>query len=92
MGADIVARGARPGCVPRTMELMNEPSFGAERGILQVMDHPVGPFKIRPGPCASDGRSTKTRARPITTWAHTVRRVFSADLLGMIAAECVDRN
>jgi crotonobetainyl-CoA:carnitine CoA-transferase CaiB-like acyl-CoA transferase len=70
----IGAAGVPAGAVLDTMELMNEPSF-TERGILQVMDHPTGPFKMPSWPVRFDG------APP---------RLAPAPLLGQHSAEVLD--
>ena len=51
----IGAAGVPAGAVLDTMELINEPSF-EQRGILQVMDHPSGPFKMPSWPVRSTAR------------------------------------
>jgi len=43
---------------------MNEPSF-TERGILQTMDHPTGPFKMPSWPVRFDGRPPKLDPAPL---------------------------
>jgi crotonobetainyl-CoA:carnitine CoA-transferase CaiB-like acyl-CoA transferase len=60
----IGAAGVPAGAVLDTMELMNEPSF-AERGILQTMDHPTGPFKMPSWPVRFDGRPPKLEPAPL---------------------------
>ena len=54
----IGAAGVPAGAVLDTMELMNEPSF-TERGILQTVEHPSGPFKMPSWPVRFDGRPPK---------------------------------
>jgi formyl-CoA transferase len=56
--------GVPAGAVLDTMELMNEPSF-AERGILQLVDHPSGPFKMPSWPVRFDGRPPKLEPAPL---------------------------
>ena len=60
----IGAAGVPAGAVLDTMELMNEPSF-TERGILQVMDHPSGAFKMPSWPVRFDGRPPKLAPAPL---------------------------
>jgi formyl-CoA transferase len=60
----IGAAGVPAGAVLDTMELMNEPSF-TERGILQTMDHPTGPFKMPSWPVRFDGRPAKLEPAPL---------------------------
>jgi crotonobetainyl-CoA:carnitine CoA-transferase CaiB-like acyl-CoA transferase len=60
----IGAAGVPAGAVLDTMELMNEPSF-EERGILQVVQHPTGPFKMPSWPVRFDGRPPKLAPAPL---------------------------
>jgi crotonobetainyl-CoA:carnitine CoA-transferase CaiB-like acyl-CoA transferase len=60
----IGAAGVPAGAVLDTMELMNEPSF-AERGILQVAEHPSGPFKMPSWPVRFDGKPPQLRPAPL---------------------------
>jgi crotonobetainyl-CoA:carnitine CoA-transferase CaiB-like acyl-CoA transferase len=60
----IGAAGVPAGAVLDTMELQNEPSF-AQRGILQVMQHPSGPFKMPTWPVRFDGAPPKLEAAPL---------------------------
>jgi len=75
--------GVPAGAVLDTMELMNEPSF-AERGILQVMDHPSGPFKMPSWPVRFDGLPPKLEPAPLLG-QHSAQ-VFR-DWLGMSAGD-----
>ena len=75
--------GVPAGAVLDTMELMNEPSF-EERGILQVMDHPSGPFKMPSWPVRFDGRPPKLAPAPLLGQHST--QVFG-DWLGMSAGD-----
>jgi len=52
------------GAVFDTMELINEPSF-ERRGILQVMDHPSGPYKMPSWPVRFDGFPPKLEPAPL---------------------------
>jgi formyl-CoA transferase len=52
------------GAVLDTMELTNEPTF-TERGILQVMDHPTGPFKMPSWPVRFDGAPPSLAPAPL---------------------------
>jgi formyl-CoA transferase len=56
--------GVPAGAVLDTMELMNEPSF-ADRGILQTVEHPSGPFKMPSWPVRFDGRPPKLAPAPL---------------------------
>src|SRR5207302_11340033 len=56
--------GVPAGAVLYTMELMNEPSF-TERGILQIAEHPTGPFKMPSWPVRFDGRPPKLEPAPL---------------------------
>ena len=56
--------GVPAGAVLDTMELMNEPSF-TERGILQVAEHPTGPFKMPGWPVRFDGKPPKLEPAPL---------------------------
>ena len=57
--------GIPAGAVLDTMELQNEQSF-VDRGIMQVMEHPVHePFKMPAWPVRVDGKTAKVKASPI---------------------------
>ena len=56
--------GVPAGAVFDTMELQNDPNF-EERGIMQVMDHPSGPFKMPTWPVRVDGRPPRLRPSPL---------------------------
>jgi formyl-CoA transferase len=56
--------GVPAGAVFDTMELHNDPSF-EKRGILQVMDHPNGPFKMPAWPVRVDGSPPRVTASPL---------------------------
>jgi formyl-CoA transferase len=60
----IGAAGVPAGAVLDTMELTNEPSF-TERGILQVADHPTGPFKMPGWPVRFDGKTPELQPAPL---------------------------
>jgi crotonobetainyl-CoA:carnitine CoA-transferase CaiB-like acyl-CoA transferase len=60
----IGAAGTPAGAVLDTMELMAEPSF-ERRGILQVMQHPTGPFKMPSWPVRFDGAPPKLEPAPL---------------------------
>jgi crotonobetainyl-CoA:carnitine CoA-transferase CaiB-like acyl-CoA transferase len=60
----IGAAGVPAGAVLDTMELMNEQSF-TERGILQVAEHPTGPFKMPGWPVRFDGKPPKLEPAPL---------------------------
>ncbi len=79
----IGAAGVPAGAVLDTMELMNEPSF-TERGILQVAEHPTGPFKMPSLPVRFDGRTPKLEPAPLL--GQHCAEVFG-DWLGMSAAD-----
>jgi formyl-CoA transferase len=60
----IGAAGVPAGAVLDTMELINEPSFEG-RGILQVMRHPSGPFKMPSWPVRFDGMPPRLEPAPL---------------------------
>jgi crotonobetainyl-CoA:carnitine CoA-transferase CaiB-like acyl-CoA transferase len=55
--------GVPAGAVFDTMELQSDPSFEA-RGIMQVMDHANGPFKMPTWPVRVDGKPPKIKPSP----------------------------
>jgi formyl-CoA transferase len=75
--------GVPAGAVFDTMELQNEPSF-EKRGIMQVMDHASGPFKMPAWPVRVDGRPPKVKPSPLLGQHNA--QVLS-DWLGLDAAE-----
>src|SRR5438105_10721656 len=79
----IGAAGLPAGPVLDSMELMNEPSF-TERGILQIAEHPTGPFKMPSWPVRFDGRPPKLEPAPLLG-QHSAE-VFG-QWLGMSAAD-----
>jgi formyl-CoA transferase len=56
--------GVPAGAVFDTMELQNDPSF-EKRGIMQVMDHPNGPFKMPTWPVRVDGQTVRIKPSPL---------------------------
>ncbi len=56
--------GVPAGAVFDTMELHSDPSF-EKRGIMQVMDHPGGPFKMPAWPVRVDGAPPRVTASPL---------------------------
>ena len=56
--------GVPAGAVFDTMELQNDPSF-EKRGIMQVMDHPNGPFKMPTWPVRVDGKTPRIKPSPL---------------------------
>ena len=56
--------GVPAGAVFDTMELQNDPSF-EKRGIMQVMEHPNGPFKMPTWPVRVDGRPPRIKPSPL---------------------------
>ena len=52
--------GVPAGAVFDTMELQNDPSF-EKRGIMQVMEHPNGPFKMPTWPVRVDGQTARIK-------------------------------
>ena len=56
--------GVPAGAVFDTMELQNDPSF-EKRGIMQVMDHPSGPFKMPAWPVRVDGKPPRVKPSPL---------------------------
>jgi crotonobetainyl-CoA:carnitine CoA-transferase CaiB-like acyl-CoA transferase len=55
--------GVPAGAVFDTMELQNDPTF-EKRGIMQVMDHPNGPFKMPTWPVRLDGKTARIKPSP----------------------------
>ena len=75
------------------MELHNDPSF-EKRGIMQVMEHPSGPFKMPAWPVRVDGTPPRISPSPLlgqhtaevlNTWlgieAETVARLKTEGVL-----------
>jgi formyl-CoA transferase len=60
----LIAVGVPSGAVFDTMELQNEPSF-AERGLMQVMQHPNGDFKMATWPVRVDGKPPTLKPSPL---------------------------
>ncbi|PYN26450.1 MAG: formyl-CoA transferase [Candidatus Rokuibacteriota bacterium] len=56
--------GVPAGAVFDTMELQNDPSF-EKRGIMQVMEHPNGPFKMPTWPVRVDGKPPRLTPSPL---------------------------
>ena len=56
--------GVPAGAVFDTMELQNEPSF-EKRGIMQVMEHSSGPFKMPAWPVRVDGKPPRIKPSPL---------------------------
>ena len=56
--------GVPAGAVFDTMELQNDPSF-EKRGIMQVMAHPNGPFKMPAWPVRVDGQPPRVAPSPL---------------------------
>jgi formyl-CoA transferase len=56
--------GVPAGAVFDTMELQQEPSF-EERGIMQVMPHPRGDFKMTSWPVRVDGKPPRLTPSPL---------------------------
>jgi formyl-CoA transferase len=56
--------GVPAGAVFDTMELQNDPSF-EERGIMQVMEHPNGKFKMPTWPVRVDGKPPRLTPSPL---------------------------
>jgi formyl-CoA transferase len=56
--------GVPAGAVFDTMELQNDPSF-EKRGIMQVMEHARGPFKMPAWPVRVDGKPPKIKPSPL---------------------------
>ena len=79
----IGAAGVPAGAVLDTMELINEPTFEA-RGIMQVMDHPSGPFKMPGWPVRFDGKPPELAPAPLLG-QHTAE-IFG-NWLGMSAGD-----
>jgi crotonobetainyl-CoA:carnitine CoA-transferase CaiB-like acyl-CoA transferase len=75
--------GVPAGAVFDTMELHNDPSF-EKRGIMQVMPHPNGPFKMPTWPVRVDGQTARLKPSPLLGQHNA--EVLSA-WLGVEAAE-----
>jgi crotonobetainyl-CoA:carnitine CoA-transferase CaiB-like acyl-CoA transferase len=75
--------GVPAGAVFDTMELQKDPSF-EERGIMQVMEHAKGPFKMPAWPVRVDGKPPRIKPSPLLG-EHSAE-VLGA-WLGMDAAE-----
>jgi formyl-CoA transferase len=60
----LIAVGVPSGAVFDTMELQNEPSF-EERGLMQVMKHPNGDFKMASWPVRVDGKPPTLKPSPL---------------------------
>jgi formyl-CoA transferase len=56
--------GVPAGAVFDTMELQNDPTF-EKRGIMQVMEHPNGPFKMPTWPVRLDGQTARIKPSPL---------------------------
>ena len=56
--------GVPAGAVFDTMELQPDPSF-ADRGIMQVMEHPSGTFKMPTWPVRVDGKPARLKPSPL---------------------------
>jgi formyl-CoA transferase len=56
--------GVPAGAVFDTMELQNDPSF-EKRGIMQVMEHSSGPFKMPAWPVRVDGKPARLAPSPL---------------------------
>ena len=76
--------GVPAGAVFDTMELQHEPSF-EERGIMQVMKHPNGDFKMASWPVRVDGQPPRLEPSPLLG-QHNAEVLH--DWLGIDAAEC----
>src|SRR5262249_43243996 len=67
--ARISGVGVPAGAVFDTMELQSDLSF-EKRGIMQVMEHPAGPFKMPAWPVRVDGKPPRLAPSPLLG-AHT---------------------
>ena len=59
-----VSLGVPAGAVFDTMELQEDLSF-EKRGIMQVMEHPNGPFKMPTWPVRVDGKPPRVQPSPV---------------------------
>jgi crotonobetainyl-CoA:carnitine CoA-transferase CaiB-like acyl-CoA transferase len=75
--------GVPAGAVFDTLELQNEPSF-EEHGIMQVMQHPNGDFKMASWPVRVDGKPPRLKPSPLLG-QHSAEVLH--DWLGIDAAE-----
>jgi len=59
----LIAVGVPSGAVFDTMELQNEPSF-EERGMMQVVHHHNGDYKMATWPVRIDGKTVRLKGSP----------------------------
>jgi crotonobetainyl-CoA:carnitine CoA-transferase CaiB-like acyl-CoA transferase len=59
----LIAVGVPSGAVFDTMELQNEPSF-EERGIMQIVQHHNGDYKMATWPVRIDGKTVRLKGSP----------------------------
>ncbi len=59
----LIAVGVPSGAVFDTMELQNEPTF-EERGIMQVVHHRQGDYKMATWPVRIDGKTVRLKPSP----------------------------
>src|ERR1700736_4310266 len=59
----LIAVGVPAGAVFDTMELQNEPTF-EERGLMQVVHHPNGDYKMATWPVRVDGKTVRLKGSP----------------------------
>ena len=58
------AAGIPAGPVRDTLEILNDPEF-EKRGVIQVMQHPTGPFRTPAWPVRQDGRMRTVKPSPL---------------------------
>ena len=59
----LIAVGVPSGAVFDTMELQNEPTF-EERGLMQIVHHRQGDYKMATWPVRIDGKTVRLKASP----------------------------
>jgi formyl-CoA transferase len=60
----VIGAAVPAGAVRDTLELMNDPNF-VERGIIQSIQHPTGPFKMAGWPVRFDGKVSAVKPAPL---------------------------
>ena len=60
----IIGAAVPAGAVRDTLELLNDPNF-EERGIIQSIQHPTGPFKMAGWPVRFNGKTAPVKPAPL---------------------------
>lgn len=79
----IIGAAVPAGAVRDTLELLNDPNF-EERGILQTIQHPTGPFKMAGWPVRFNGKTAPVTPAPLLG-QHSAEAI--KDWLGMSDAD-----